>query len=209
MTIDREEFPTLIYARFGALTSKGQPPVAISAVYASEDLKKLVFEGNTDSDKVWAVNKLNIFPLSGTIYFRSKGAEYVVRELRDNDGLWLSKYGVSLPEEALGELIQIGGHVGSGEQFTAVATEESPYVVGLLYHNSGGTYSRQDGFWVQLAENDTTFDSMIPIGIDPEKANAFLKLYDKNYVSVSDAEAYESRSNKPGGAPEDRPAEED
>jgi len=209
MSVNHEEFPNVIYARYGVLTTKGQTPVAISGVYATDDKKKLVFEGNTDSEKVWSVNKLNIFPLSGTIYFRSRGTEYVVREVRDNDGLWLSKYGVSLPEDALGALIQIGGQMGSGEQFTAVSTDDSPYVVGLLYKNGSGTYARQDGLWVKLAENDTTYDSMVPIGIEPSKANAFLKLYDKNYVSVSDAENYESSSDKPGGAPEDRPAEED
>lgn len=198
----------VVYGNYGVLTSQGQPPRAISEARVSGSPKVLTFDGNLDTSERWPVTKLNIFQRSGTMYFRSNGVEYTVRELRDNDGLWLSKYGVLLPEEALTALIQIGGYVDSNEQFMAVATEDSPYIVATLYSNGSGTYSRQDGQWIKLAENDTTFDSMIPMAVDSSKAHEFLDLYDNNFVSVSDAQKYESPENKDGVAPQDRPAEE-
>lgn len=198
----------VIYGRYGVLSSQGSAPVAISEARLSDDGKSIAFDGNVDSSESMPATKLNIFQRSGTMYFRSKGVDYTVRELRDNDGLWLSKYRILLPEEALSALIAIGGQVDSNEQFMAVATEDSPYVVAVLYSNGSGTYSRQDGQWVKLAENDTTFDSMIPMAVDPSKAREFLDLYDDNFVSVSDAQKYESPENKDGVAPQDRPAEE-
>lgn len=198
----------LVYGRYGVLSGKGSAPVAISEARLSDDEKTLTFDGNVDKTQEWPVTKLNIFQRSGTMYFRSKGVEYTVRELRDNDGLWLSRYGILLPEEALSALIEIGGHVDSNEQFMAVATDDSPYVVAVLYRNGAGTFSRQDGQWIKLAENDNTFESMIPMPVDPSKAKEFLDLYDHNFVSVSDAQKYESPENKDGVAPQDRPAEE-
>lgn len=198
----------VIYGNYGVLSGQGRAPVGISEARISDDGKTLSFDGNLDSTEKWPVTKLNIFQRSGTMYFRSKGVEYTVRELRDNDGLWLSKYGVLLPEEALSALIKIGGHVDSNEQFMAVATDDSPYIVAVTYSNGNGTFSRQDGQWIKLAENDTTFDSMIPMPVDPSKVKDFLDLYDHNFVSVSDAQKYESPENKDGVAPQDRPAEE-
>ena len=198
----------VVYGNYGVLSGQGRAPVAISEARISDDGKTLTFSGNLDSTEEWPATKLNIFQRSGTMYFRSKGVEYTVRELRDNDGLWLSKYGVLLPEEALSALIEIGGHVDSNEQFMAVATDDSPYVVAVTYSNGNGTFSRQDGQWIKLAENDTTFESMIPMPVDPSKAKEFLDLYDSNFVSVSDAQKYETPENKDGVAPQDRPAEE-
>lgn len=198
----------VIYGHYGVLSGQDGTPVAISEARISDDGKTITFDGNLDTEQEWPATKLNIFQRSGTMYFRSNGVEYTVRELRDNDGLWLSKYGVLLPEEALSALIKIGGYVDSNEQFMAVATDDSPYIVAVLYSNGNGTFSRQDGQWIKLAENDTTFDSMIPMPVDSSKASEFLDLYDRNFVSVSDAQKYESPENKDGVAPQDRPAEE-
>lgn len=204
-----KKFSKPLYMRRGVLTAPGHGPVPITGVYASPDNKQLQFEGRIDPTETWNVTKLNVFPRSGTMYFRSKGVEYTVRELRDNDGLWLSRYSISLPEDALGALIEIGGQVDLNEQMVAVATDDSPYVVGLLYSNASGTYARQDGQWVKVAENDHTYDSMVPMALDPKRSDEFVKLYDDNYVSVSDAQAFEASGSKDGSSPEDRPAEED
>lgn len=204
-----KKFKKPLYMRDGVLTAPGHGPVPIRGVYASEDNKQIQFEGRIDPTETWTISKLNIFPRSGTMYFRSKGVEYTVRELRDNDGIWLSKYGILLPEDALSALIEIGGQVDLNEQLVAVATDDSPYVVGLLYRNANGTYARQDGQWVKVAENDHTYDSMVPMHIDPSRSKDFVVLYDENYVSVSDAQEFEAADSKDGSLPEDRPAEED
>lgn len=198
----------LVYGRYGVLLGQGRAPAGVSEIRVSKDNKTLFIQGNFDTTVEMTVSKLNIFQQSGTMYFRSKGVDYVVRELRDNDGLWLSRYSILLPEDALSALIKLGGYVELTEQFVSFATDDSPYVVAVVYSNSGGRFSRQDGQWVKIADNDTTLDSLIPTAIDPNKAREFLDLYDDNFVSVSDAQAFEANHALEAVNPQDRPAEE-
>lgn len=141
---------------------------------------------------------------TGRLNFTSTGTPFGIRELREDDGSWLSRYKTLLPLPALGNLI---GRVGDTkdmaianptdprETLDAFSTDDSPYIVGVLYTNSAGRWSREGGDWVPVSPDDSTFntdeDDLIITPIDPNRADQFLSLFDQNYVSVSDAERFE------------------
>lgn len=84
-----------------------------------------------------------------------------------------------------------GGEGTQGETLEARAANDSAYIVGLLYNNDSGTWSRIDGDWVLLAPEDEAYEDTVVIEIDPDKASDFIKMYDDNYITVTDAEQYE------------------
>ena len=87
------------------------------------------------------------------------------------------------------------------ETLDAYATADSPYLVGLVYTNAVGRWSRVDGDWVLLASDDDTFNDMDVFEIDPDRGQEFIDQYDSNFVSVTDAEQYESAESE--GSPDD------
>lgn len=145
---------------------------------------------------------------TGRLNFTSTGTPFGIRELREDDGSWLSRYKTLLPLPALGSLIGRVGDSGTmvtagptdpRETLDAFTTEDSPYVVGVLYTNTAGRWSREGGDWVPVSPDDPTFSTgdsdLIVTPIDPDKADQFLNLFDQNYVTVSDAERFETTSN--------------
>lgn len=78
------------------------------------------------------------------------------------------------------------------ESLVAYALGDSAYIVGLVYSTDAGRFVRTDGDWIGLSSADTTFQDMEAIHIDPNKATDLISQYDKNFVTVSDAEQYES-----------------
>ncbi len=145
---------------------------------------------------------------TGRLNFTSTGTPFGIRELREDDGSWLSRYKTLLPLPALGSLI---GRVGDAEGMAtanpndaretldAYSTEDSPYIVGVLYTNNAGRWSREGGDWIPVSPDDATFstndDDLIVTPIDPDRADQFLSMFDQNYVSVADAERFEQTSD--------------
>jgi len=131
-----------------------------------------------------------------TIEFESNGSQYVIRPIRSEDGYWLSDLHTSIPIDALMDKVT-GDNMN--ETLTAYMLDDSPYVVGLVYHTDNGDYSREDGMWVQLSPDDDLFsnDDVYSADIDPSKADEFINLYDDNYVSVDDLTDYESADSEP------------
>lgn len=148
---------------------------------------------------------LTVDQKTGRLTFTSAATRYRLRELREDDGEWLSKYKTLLPLPALGALVgpeTSGDQVASpddnmnnpSETIDAFATEDSVYVVGVVYTNNAGRWVREGGDWLLLAGSDETFsgDEIIVIPIDPRKADQFLSMYDQNFITVTDAERYEA-----------------
>ena len=114
----------------------------------------------------------------------------MIRDLREEDGVWMSRYKISLPIEALEQLTrQTGGTVN--ETLTAYALDDSAYLVGLSYTNDMGQWARINGDWVLLSPEDDTFSDTIVLEINMDMSSEFLDLYDNNFVTVTDAEKYE------------------
>jgi hypothetical protein len=179
------------------------PVRPISGAFLRDTLLTLKYPDGTDEILSIDLNQLSTDNKTGRLTFVSPdGIKYNVREFRENDGRWMSKYRISLPEEALSyltpqnegaDVVRLTGNdlTAPDESLDAFSIDDSVYILGLVYTNQYGRFSRVDGDWVLLAPNDRTYDDMIVTSIDPNRAEEFLDLYDRNYVTVTDAEEFE------------------
>lgn len=183
-----------VFPGLGVVTEKGNPDSArlILAAGAAVDQSSLEIVNDTGKTEKHETDSITVDPSTARLEFESDGKTFRVREPRENDGAWLSKYKISLPLDAIRAFAIRGVSMNPEETLDAYATDDSPYIVGLVYTNGVGRWTRVDGDWVLLASDDDTFDDMNVFEIDPERADEFLTLYDDNYVSVTDAEQYES-----------------
>ena len=141
---------------------------------------------------------------TGRIRFSVNNTNYMVREFRESDGRYVSEYRTSLPTEALEKLMfsQMEGNrvaITGGtptmdiapERLAAYAMDDSAYVLGLVYSVGGDRWVRIDDDWILMSPDDDTFSEMVVININPVKADDFIKLFDRNFVTVTTASKYE------------------
>lgn len=189
------------------LTKKGDPKSAkfILGATTTEKGKKLHLMEPAGKISEISPSNITLDPNTGRLEFESDGDTYNVREPRDNDGVWASKYGTSLPVEALPAFVSQGAsdQVDPQESLVAYAPDDGAYVVGLTYTNDMGTWARNQGDWSLMAPDDDSYDQMQAIEIDPEKADDFLNFYDKNYTTVDDAQQYKSADSDSDFEPDD------
>jgi hypothetical protein len=198
----------------GVLTRDDDSSYAEAVRHATSTEEGLEVQHPRLSSVTYPTDNLTIDQKTGRLSFISSATPYGIRELREDDGAWLSKYKTLLPISALNGLIgyDSGEDVANpeddltqpDESLDAFATDTSPYVVGVVYTNNAGRWSREGGDWVLLSPTDTTFDAdedtdLTVITIDPDRADDFLRSYDQNYVSVNDAEKFED-DNRSGAA---------
>lgn len=148
------------------------------------------------SKKEYAATDITLNSTTDTLSFIADDIRYLVRDLREDDGEWLSSIHTMLPVPALENLIREGAPmdpaVVTDEALTAYAMDDSVYVVGLVYRNAMGDWSRVDGDWSLLPADDTTFDDMIAMQIDPDRSQEYIDMFDNNYVTVTDTEDFEA-----------------
>jgi hypothetical protein len=189
----------------GVLTRDDEPTAAEAVVRADSTKDGLIIHMPGISPVTYPSKDLTVDQKTGRLTFTSAATRYRLRELREDDGVWLSKYKTLLPLPALGALVEpgtSGDQVASpddsnniqNETLDAFATEDSVYIVGVVYTNSAGRWVREGGDWLLLSGSDTTFsgDDLIVITVDPRKADQFLDMFDQNFVTVTDAERYEA-----------------
>ena len=172
---------------------------ATKVVYVLDGGSHVKIKFADNSEETFIVSDITQDDKTDRIAFVSDGVRYTVRSLREQDGQWLSALKTDLPVEALETIIRRGDKkMNTEEDLKAYALEDSPYIVGLVYTNRLGRWSRIDGDWVQLGSGDMTFEAenMLVLPINIEKAAEYMKLYDENFVSVTDTEQYESADSE-------------
>jgi len=180
-----------LFTGLGVLTSEGaQPVVTLKVTLVGKT--SVTVSAVTGPDESFKAHDITVDQKTARLEFKSADTTYRVRLFREPDGLWLSSFKTDLPVEALRSLAKEGDKINHPESLVAYALGDSAYIVGLVYANDSGRYVRTDGDWVGLSPTDETHQDMEAIFIDPEKAQAFIEQYDKNFVTVSDAEQYES-----------------
>jgi hypothetical protein len=189
----------MIFPTMGVLTKIGDPEfgVPIQKAYVVGDTLTTV--NDDGSETPYAAENVSEEGKTGRIIFRADNADYRIRELREDDGYWMSKYKTLLPVGALQLLINQKSKdtdMDTSEILSAYANDNSVYVIGLVYENDLGRWLRIDGDWSLMDEEDKTFMDSIAIEIDPERADDYIELYDKNYVTVTDTEDYEIASEE-------------
>jgi len=190
----------IIFPGMGALTVSDGSKVAtpIQSAFTEGDKLTVVLADNTE--RVFTPTSVSEERKTGRIIFSVDNVNYRIRELSEDDGYWMSKYKTFLPVTALRSIIKTKSkeqdventiNAEMAETMTAYATDDSVYIVGLVYANENGRWSRIGGDWMMMAEGSNPFMDLISIEIDQNRADEFIKIYDENYVTVTDAETYE------------------
>jgi hypothetical protein len=206
-----EESAAPIFTKNGAFITRGENP-SESVVYgaslynAPNGLTYLIpeFIDGKNLRLSVGINSLTIDKNTGTIDFVGNGVNHTIREFREEDGYWVSRLSMPLSVSILNGLVEndrskntmsmtLGSDVPEAEEaLIAYAFNDSLYIVGLVYTNDLGRWIRVDGDWVMLANSDNTFVDALPIEIDSERSDEYVRLYDANYVPVADTEDFEA-----------------
>lgn len=176
----------------GAITAPGVPPVYAAALLANEKNTEVQIITGTGIQTM-KIARIDSDGNSDRLVLVTNKVKYNWRPLREADGIWLSRMGVPLPVEALPG-IATGEDVDTTELLIAYSSGDSPYVLGVVYETADGQWVRAGGEFLPMSSDDTTYADMDRIIIDPAKVKDFLDLYDKNYVTVSDAAGFEAIS---------------
>lgn len=175
----------------GVLTSAGQVPIYVGALFSNGDGSE-VQALTPDGIETFKVARIDPDPNSDRLVLVTKKIRYTWRPIREADGIWATPFHVPMPTEAIVEILT-GDPMGE-KLISAYSSGESPYVLGVTYESPEGSWVRTGGSFLPMSPDDTTYADMDRIEIAPEKVKDFLDLYDKNYVTVSDAANFESDS---------------
>jgi hypothetical protein len=181
-----------LWKGLGVLTSEAGTPQAIWGARTNDKRTSLDVTTKHGDVVTYAPADITVEDRTARIEFVSGDTIYRIREPREADGSWLSVMKTDLPVEALRAFANQGENMNPEETLDAFALPDSAYIVGLVYSNATGQWSRVDGDWILLSPGDTTFEGMEVITIDPERAQAYIGLYDKHFVTVTNTEQYES-----------------
>lgn len=138
----------------------------------------------------------------GNVHFKKYDGEYIIRSFVPSDGNWASKFKTDVPVKALEytQASQEGDEVKMAQEFIAAYSKEvsTGPVFGVEYSNSDlGSFMRVNGVWVSLSQDDESFIDLWATFIDPEKADDFLKAYDKGGMTVEEADTYADEDAMP------------
>lgn len=162
--------------------------------YAVEGEEAWTFFGPGNTTHSMPVDQVIEHPETASMEIVSNGTTYTVRPVRYEDGVWLSKYQIGLPEEALFGLVLASpgseNMINEDERLVVRYAEDVSHVLEVLYLNALGVWSRQHGTFIRVSDSLAGLDDYSSLDIDPTQAQDFLDLYDRKYVTVEEAREY-------------------
>lgn len=144
--------------------------------------------------------------LSNMIAFSVDGQDYLIRELVEDDGEWLSEYGVDLPlvtlyqkvirdakptiEKLIG--VTFPDDIPAFEAMFVYYLEGLGTVDSLVYMSNFGIYSRIDAGWTDVDITTKTYSKLSTLEVDPKKAKKLLETFDSKdgLMSLNEAKSY-------------------
>lgn len=126
------------------------------------------------------------------ITFDGDGKFWLIRDLEETDGNWISKYKIELPVGVLKNLIvgrskpaltkylgvDIPDTIPEFETLTAYFSEASSSIFALNYMSSYGIFTRLDYEWEPSEVSYDYYEDMATAEIDPTKASELLEKFD-------------------------------
>jgi frataxin-like iron-binding protein CyaY len=139
-------------------------------------------------------------PQTGLITFTHEGNQYRVRDLREEDGYWLSAFKIALTEKILEGILvgtlplKIGLSFGRTEEQLHPAESlyiaydpTDNYVIALVYTLGAREWVRTDGDWKLRGPVDETVRKLRKIFINPDHAKDLVSRMDADPIQVTDA----------------------
>jgi hypothetical protein len=192
----------LVYPNYGVLEAVGSTDpsreVVQFAYYYDEDTLAVIYiDGSMES---FPLNSGKIDPYkNGFVKFTSNSVNYQIRMFNEQDGRWISKYKISIPESIAKQIaIQANKELANNmpylqdnvEELVAFCPSDGDYIIGLLYVTKYGPFMRESGTWLGVSPHDTTFDGMSAFSSSVEGAEDLVDLFDSGPLPLEEAKKY-------------------
>jgi len=195
-----EDAKQLLYAGVGILerTDEVSEPFAIDYAILTKD-DEVAVEYTDGSKESFPAKQGSIEPYTyGIVLFSTvDGGEYVIREVTDLDGSWISEYKIELPPVTLKDLLtkpevdlQMPYLENENEKLIALKNPEDDSIISVMYLNPYGAYVRINESWVAISPADNSLEGTNPYNVKPETAQDFIDMFDKGDVSFEDSKDY-------------------
>jgi hypothetical protein len=195
-----ENVKELLFPGIGLIQQVDQAnePELIKYAYLNNDNEVVVMYVD-DSIKSLPVKQGSIEPYSyGFVMFSSTdGGDYVIRSLDPEDGIWLSKYKTSIPEQSINSLVVETEETkpmpyldDEQESLVAFKSPESDAIFGLMYVTKSGAFIRINETWVAVSPTDQSFEGSNVYDVIPETADEFVTLFDNEEPEFAAVEKY-------------------
>ena len=141
--------------------------------------------------------------LTGYAEFNAGGIQYLIRELDEEDGLWMSAYKTELPIPVLQQMvisksrdqiqnltqIQLPDSLPEFEALYVYYKPQAERVTAIIYMGSYGVFTRNDADWQEVNLSLPELQDLTTEDVDPANANSLINLYDNNMGIMSLKEA--------------------
>jgi len=164
----------------------------------------------------YEVNPEELTPVGLTrdVEFSLDGTAYLIRDLTESDGEWLSEYKTALPlvvlyqtiikqskpaiEKILG--VELPDDTPIFEAMYVYYLEGEERITSLIYMSNFGTYARDESNWIDADISSNSYQNLETIEIDPATADELIQTLDANtgIMTVAEAKRYTSESTQEG-----------
>lgn len=199
-----------IFKNVGVLMADGAETynnTILGAYYDRDEKTKGLYVILPNSEiKYFEIDSAEIFPQNGgnIIRFDLNNVSYMLRNIIDEDGAWISDLKVELPVEALQSRVmyestpaldkylgtELGEQIPFFESVFAYVADESKSIALLLYLSTAGAYSRENFEWKPIDLDESFLDNLLAIQIDDDKVAPLVAKFDTNrgILTVSEVE---------------------
>lgn len=199
-----------IFKNVGVLMADGAETynnTILGAYYDSAEKTKGLYVILPNSEiKYFEIDSAEIFPQNGgnIIRFDLNNVSYMLRNIMDEDGAWISDLKVELPIEALQSRVmyestpaldkylgtELGEQLPFFESVFAYVADESKSIALLLYLSTAGAYSRENFEWKPIDLDESFLDNLLAIQLDDDKVASLVAKFDSNrgILTVSEVE---------------------
>jgi hypothetical protein len=198
----------ILWPSKGVLSRLGEDSGTTAFEYAyfdSENFGYLTFASSNAIPLIFEVEEQDLKKKesNNTISFQSSEYNYLIRNLREEDGIWMSNYRIPLPVEVLEKIIDQASesmymayrndYNPKEELLVALALPDSDFIYGLMYSSESGDWIRVNSDWLLMSPVDNTFEDSVALPISPDRAEEYIEKYDSEKLTISDTEPYEEK----------------
>jgi len=195
-----EDAKTVLYAGIGILERIDEPtePLAISYAVEKEngDIEVEYVDGSRESFPP-KQGSIVSYTYGVVLFSTDDGEEYVIRQVSDLDGEWISELKISLPVIALQyllikpeETVEMAYLEDELEKLIALKSPDNDNIISMMYLNRYGAFVRVNESWISIAPVDTSLDGTVPYTVNADTAQEFVDMYDDSELEYSKVKDY-------------------
>ena len=195
-----EDAKTVLYAGIGILERIDEPtePLAISYAVEKEngDIEVEYVDGSRESFPP-KQGSIVSYTYGVVLFSTDDGEEYVIRQVSDLDGEWISELKIPLPVIALQyllikpeETVEMAYLEDELEKLIALKSPDNDNIISMMYLNRYGAFVRVNESWISIAPVDTSLDGTVPYTVNADTAQEFVDMYDDSELEYSKVKDY-------------------